>query len=256
MGKGLIRLAVAVAVVGLLIGGSRRYGLDAEPAMAAFRDLRDRLGFWATPIYVLAHTITLALCLPSAVFFEAGASLLFGFLPAVLCVFSAKILGASLSFWIGRAVFRSSKSAMDWARSSKYFHLLVRGVERDGWKFVLLARFSPIPSYVINYAMAATEVSFLIDFLLPTVIGSLPMILQNTSLGSLAGAAVASSTGPEKSKLSSYVFPLLGIGSSIMISLRIKKYSSGIAVAEELKSSSSSEIINGGQVDGKLKKSD
>lgn len=102
MGKGLIRLAVAVAVVGLLIGGSRRYGLDAESAMAAFRDLRDRLGFWAIPIYALAHTITLTLCLPSAVFFEAGASLLFGFLPAVLCVFSAKILAASLSFWIGR----------------------------------------------------------------------------------------------------------------------------------------------------------
>jgi membrane protein DedA with SNARE-associated domain len=60
------------------------------------------------PVYVGIHTITLAFCLPYAVFFEAGASLLFGFLPAVLCVFSAKLLGASLSFWIGRYFKMSS----------------------------------------------------------------------------------------------------------------------------------------------------
>ncbi|KAJ6838383.1 uncharacterized protein M6B38_320505 [Iris pallida] len=246
MGKGTFRAAAAIAAIFLAVGAARRYGLlfDGEAALEAFRGLSERLGLWAIPIYVAAHTVTLALCLPYAVFFKAGASLLFGFLPAVACVFSAKLLGASLSFWIGRAVFRSSKSARDWAQSSKYFHLLARGVERDGWKFVLLARFSPLPSYVINYALAATEVGFLIDFLLPTVIGCLSMILQNTSLGSLAGAAVASSTGGKKSQLSSYLFPLLGIASSILISLRIKKYSSGIGVSEDLKSASSKESVD------------
>ncbi|XP_039124706.1 uncharacterized protein LOC120261092 [Dioscorea cayenensis subsp. rotundata] len=245
MANGVVRLGAAAAVVvALAIGASRRYGWDGEAALAAFRGIKDRLGFWAIPIYVGAHTLTLALCLPSAVFFEAGASLLFGFLPAILCVFAAKVLGASLSFWIGRAVFRSSKSAMEWAKRSKYFHLLARGVERDGWKFVLLARFSPLPSYVINYAMAATEVGFLIDFLLPTVIGCLPMILQNTSIGSLAGAAVASSSGPQKSRVSSYLFPLLGITSSVIISLRIKKYSSEFVMDAELNSSSPSNAID------------
>ncbi|CAL9762516.1 unnamed protein product [Musa acuminata subsp. burmannicoides] len=55
-----------------------------------------------------------------------------------------------------RAIFGSSKSAAEWAHSSRYFHLLARGVERNGWRFVLLARFSPLPSYVINYGLAAT----------------------------------------------------------------------------------------------------
>lgn len=32
----------------------------------------------------------------------SGASILFGFLHALLCVFSAKVLAASFSFWIGR----------------------------------------------------------------------------------------------------------------------------------------------------------
>lgn len=131
-----------------------------------------------------------------------------------------------------RLLFRSSNSATQWAHGNKYFHVLSRGVERDGWKFVLLARFSPIPSYVINYALAATNVRFLKDFFMPTVLGCLPMILQNTSIGSLAGAAVASSTGSQsnKSKIWSYAFPMMGIISSIIISLRIKRYSSSISI--------------------------
>lgn len=151
------------------------------------------------------------------------------------------ILTGIFPFVLFRAVFRNSKSAMGWVQRSKYFHLLARGVERDGWRFVLLARFSPLPSYVINYALAATKVGFLIDFLLPTVVGCLPMILQNTSIGSLAGVAVASSTSSKKSQIYSYLFPLLGIVSSILISLKIKKYSSGFAVAEEVNQSLSSE---------------
>ncbi|KAK9117761.1 hypothetical protein Sjap_016708 [Stephania japonica] len=229
-------VAVGIIVAIIILRGAavkQYYGFDKDSALQHLRNLSDRLGFWAIPLYVLSHTLTLALCLPYAVFFEAAASLLFGFFPAVLCVFSAKILGASLSFSIGRLIFRRSTSAMEWAQRNKYFHVLARGVERDGWKFVLLARFSPIPSYVINYALAATKVGFLVDFLIPTVVGCLPMILQNTSIGSLAGAAVASVSGSQKSHFLSYLFPVLGIGSSVLISFRIKKYSSEITMDDK-----------------------
>ncbi|XP_076889276.1 uncharacterized protein LOC143539986 isoform X1 [Bidens hawaiensis] len=233
----LLLTAAAVVLLGVVaslkINGSP--SVNKESIIEFFRHVSDRLGNWAIPVYVLIHTVSIALCLPYAVFFEAGASLLFGFVPALICVFSAKVLGASLSFWIGRLVFRSSSSATRWAHENRYFNVLSKGVERDGWKFVLLARFSPIPSYIINYALAATDVRFLKDFMAPTVIGGLPMILQNTSIGSLAGAAVATSTGSEsnQSKIWSYVFPMLGISSSILISLRIKKYSSGISIDDE-----------------------
>ncbi|CAO2831108.1 unnamed protein product [Amaranthus hypochondriacus] len=224
-GVGII--AVAAIITGKKL--SKNYGLDKDALMEVFKRLSDELGIWAIPAYVGVHTLTLALCLPSAVFFEAAASILFGFFPAVLCVFSAKVLAASLSFWIGRLIFMSSSSAKQWVQSNKHFHVLAKGVEQDGWKFVLLARFSPVPSYVINYAMAATKVRYFVDFLLPTVIGCLPMILQNTSIGSLAGAAVASASGSQKSKLSSYIFPLIGIMSSILISFRIRTYSKSIS---------------------------
>ena len=89
-----------------------------------------------------------------------------------------------------------------------------------------------MPSYVINYTLAATDVRFLLDFLLPTAIGCLPMILQNTSIGSLAGAAVATASGSKKSQIWSYIFPVVGILSSVVISLRIKKYSTQVSVSE------------------------
>ncbi|XWS44548.1 hypothetical protein CRYUN_Cryun15aG0055500 [Craigia yunnanensis] len=264
MGKWLrIGALVAAIAIAKRYGGYLGLGLDKDAALRLFQQWSDRLGIWAIPLYVALHTLTLSLCLPYAVFFEAGASLLFGFFPAVLCVFSAKLLGASLSFWIGRLVFRSSSSAMDWVLRNKYFHLLSRGVERDGWRFVLLARFSPMPSYVINYALAATKVGFVVDFLLPTVVGGLPMILQNTSIGSLAGAAVASASRSEKSMVWSYILPLLGIVSSILISLKIKKYSTDITLDESssgdhIKSCNnvdSSQTSNGREGSNGLKKS-
>ncbi|KAK7374941.1 hypothetical protein VNO80_08384 [Phaseolus coccineus] len=221
-------LAVAAAVWRGWQGG----GWDREASFRLAREWSEKLGIWAIPLYVSLHTISISLCLPSAIFFETAAPLLFGFLPSVLCVFSAKILAASLSFSIGRLVFRSSSSAMEWAKRNRYFHMISTGVERDGWKFVLLARFSPVPSYVINYTLAATEVRFLLDFILPTAVGCLPMILQNTSIGSLAGAAVATASGSKKSQIWSYFFPVVGILSSVLISLRIKKYSTQVSVAE------------------------
>lgn len=146
----------------------------------------------------------------------------------VICSFHICLLPFSHTFYVLRFVFKSSSTATAWAQRNKYFHILSRGVERDGWKFVLLARFSPIPSYVINYALAATEVRFVVDFLFPTVIGCLPMILQNASVGSLAGMAVASVAGKQKTQVWAYVFPVLGVLSSVLISVRIKKYSAGI----------------------------
>lgn len=235
MGKrGRFGIAALIVVgVAIYIVISRVYGGDKQAIMEGFHDLFTKMGIWAMPTYVIIHTITLALCLPYAVFFEAGAALLFGFFRGVLCVFSAKMLGASLSFWLGRALFRSSSSAMAWVQRNKYFHILSKGVARDGWRFVLLARFSPVPSYVINYGLAATDVRFFVDFLIPTVVGCIPMILQNTSIGSLTNAAVSSDSRSGKSQLSSYLFPLLGITSSVLISLRIKKYSSEINILDD-----------------------
>ncbi|OAP17903.1 hypothetical protein AXX17_AT1G40650 [Arabidopsis thaliana] len=70
------------------------------------------------------------------------------------------------------------------------------------------------------------------------------MILQNASVGSLAGMAVASVAGKQKSQVWGYVFPVLGILSSVLISLRIKKYSAGITEASSDTSANSSSLAS------------
>ena len=97
-------IAAAVGVVAILREVSKKYGWEKEAGVRVLGEWSEQLGIWAIPLYVLIHALTIALCLPYAIFFEAVAAILFGFLPAVLCVFAAKLLGASLSFWIGRYV--------------------------------------------------------------------------------------------------------------------------------------------------------
>ncbi|KAG6426668.1 hypothetical protein SASPL_110895 [Salvia splendens] len=94
--------------------------------------------------------------------------------------------------------------------------------------FLLDSHLYPPMSQTMHWLLLPTNVGFLVDFLLPTVIGCMPMILQNTSFGRLASAAVGPESGSQKSEVWSYLFPLRGISSSVLISLRIKKYSTDI----------------------------
>lgn len=105
MGRKMMAAAGAMIVVGVSVWVMRNSSSSSSSKdyiMKVMSEMRDWMGFWAIPAYVALHTLTLALCLPYAVFFEAGASILFGFFPALLCVFSAKILAASVSFFLGR----------------------------------------------------------------------------------------------------------------------------------------------------------
>ena len=112
MGRGWWwKVAVLAVVVAVVWRGWQVGGLEKESAFNFVREWSEKLGIWAIPLYVSLHTVSIALCLPSAIFFETAAPLLFGFLPSVFCVFSAKILAASLSFSIGRFTLSSSLTA-------------------------------------------------------------------------------------------------------------------------------------------------
>ena len=75
---------------------------SAAAMVESFRAVCEGLGPWGLPLYVLFHALLISFCLPYALILEAGAAYLFGFLRGIVCVFCAKVLAASLSFWIGR----------------------------------------------------------------------------------------------------------------------------------------------------------
>lgn len=88
---------------GLYIAIRNAYGGNKQAMMDDFHVVAERLGPSAMPVFVFVHTLAIALCFPYAIVFEAAAAFLFGFLRGVLCVFSAKVMGAALAFWIGRS---------------------------------------------------------------------------------------------------------------------------------------------------------
>jgi len=58
-------------------------------------------------------------------------------------------------------------------------------MEGDGWKFALMLRLSPIPSWLNTYGLAAFGKITFRDFFLATILGSIPMVIQNVSGGAL-----------------------------------------------------------------------
>jgi len=105
MGNGakLGLLGLVVTTGGLYVAIQNACGGDKQVMMNGFHLMAERLGSYAMPVFVFVHTIAIALCFPYAIVFEAAAAFLFGFLRGVLCVFSAKVMGAALAFWIGRS---------------------------------------------------------------------------------------------------------------------------------------------------------
>lgn len=133
--------------------------------------------------FILSHTTAVTLFFPGAILFELFAGFAFGFWRGVLCVALAKLLGALMGFSLGRSVFHA------WGRhlvdSSPRWRALFRNVGDDGFRFALLLRLSPLPSYVNTYGLAVTTISYR-HFVAATICGSLPFIINNVFMGTMA----------------------------------------------------------------------
>jgi uncharacterized membrane protein YdjX (TVP38/TMEM64 family) len=150
-------------------------------------------GPWAPLYYCLAHSLFIALAFPATLAFETAAGVVFGGLKqGVAIVTAAKILGAALGFVLGRTLLRSTLGAR--AKAHPRFGAIYEGISERGWVFVALLRLSPLPSWMNNYGLAATNVRFFPDFIVPTSLASLPCIVQNVLAGLALGEAVGVAT--------------------------------------------------------------
>lgn len=222
---GVPRRALAVAAVGsaLLVPrfvDTRAFAEQAQAWVAA-------QGPWAPVALVGIHAVALALCFPFAIAFEVLAGALFGVRVGTAVVMAAKTAGASMAFLLARAIFKpkpnaaaggkDSKTKMKKSASAMMLSSVARGVERDGWKFVFLARLSPLPSYSLNYGLAATNIHFG-AFLLATVMGQSLFVWQNVSMGH---AVVQASTSDAWTIAKRWSIPIL---SSILIARKVASY--------------------------------
>lgn len=183
----IIRLLLITAVVALIaVGMTFRDDLSIGGVERALDDL----GAWAPLAFMVAYAIATVAFLPGLILTIAG-GVLFGPMFGTLYSLTGATVGATLAFLVSRYV------ASDWveARVGGRLERLVKGVEREGWRFVAFTRLVPIfPFNLLNYALGLTKIR-LLEFVIATYICMAPGAFAYTWVGHAGAETVAGGRG-------------------------------------------------------------
>lgn len=159
--------------------------------------------------------IIIALCgvLPaSSAAFGSGA--LYGIWQGFILSAIATLIGAFISFYLSRSIFRSyiEKILKRSTRMQKLDHLL----HLDGWKLVCLLRISPImPFALTSYALGLTSIS--VRAYLIGTLASLPALFGYVVMGHIASTEVTSLQTQHIASIKHLLLAVAFIGTGILI---------------------------------------
>ena len=169
-------------------------------------------------IFAFVYVVWVSCLLPGS-----WLSMLSGFLYGVwlgsLIVFIGALIGAHLTFYLGRTFLK------EWAQTKvsnfPKIQIIEKAVKREGLRVILLTRLSPLfPFGLLNFTYGLSEVRVL-DFTLG-MIGILPGTILYCSLGSLA--LKVSNFGDVlsgRSDTGTFIWSLISIFSTILVVMLI-----------------------------------
>lgn len=137
-------------------------------------------------LFVILYVVLATLLFPSTLISVTG-GVLFGPVWGTLYIQLSAILSAALAFLIARNLMA------EWVemRIGKELRKLKEGVEKEGWRFVLLLRIVPgLPFTILNYALGLTKIR-LLHFLSVTFVCILPRVIFYAYAGDTGKRAVA-----------------------------------------------------------------
>jgi uncharacterized membrane protein YdjX (TVP38/TMEM64 family) len=216
----LPRLAIAIIVIGAVVaffavGPSEAEILSQQAAWKAA--VRENL-LLALAIFFVAEVILVGLSIPMATALSVLAGVLFGRWLGTGIVSFASTFGALLAMLTARYVIGHSirRRLMAKPRWQAALAKLDRGVERDGWFYLLLIRMTPVfPFFVVNLGMGLTRIRTW-TYAWATQLGMLPMTFVVVSAGAEVGEV---SSFRELASLER-LWPLMALA-AIPLSLRI-----------------------------------
>lgn len=136
----------------------------------------------AWPVFVACFAIAVIGMIPGWLFMVAG-GYLFGATMGGILSFIANLIGSVAAFYLAKTYARQ------WIRNridhSSKFHGFDRVVSRSGFQTVMFARLALLPNNLINYVCGITDMR-LLDFVLGTCIGILPILIANVLIGASA----------------------------------------------------------------------
>ena len=146
--------------------------------------------------YAATHAAAVVVCFPATILFEIAAGFAFGIYQGALVAWAAKVFAAIVTFLVSSGFARQalSSAGLEEAASRAFsaepsLARLAQSVEREGARYTLLARLSPIPSWLNNYGLAFAGVRFG-DYVPATALATLPAVLTHVYAGSLLSSLI------------------------------------------------------------------
>jgi len=149
--KALILLAFIVGAI-YVIKFTPIKGYLTQEALGSFLE---KAGIWAPIVYVVVYMAGVCLFVPGTILTGLGGAI-FGAYWGFLYVWIGAMLGASVSFWIGRTLGRDFAASLIGDKLRKYD----LAIEHNGFATVLYLRLIYFPFTPMNFGMGLTKVRF------------------------------------------------------------------------------------------------
>lgn len=173
---------VAVVVVARLAGLSEYISLDG---LGRLQGWIDGFGAAAPLVFIAIYAVATVAFLPGTPL-SLLAGLVFGPVFGALWTVTGATIGATLAFLVGRYAARGLVEG--WTANSERIKKLDEGVERQGWRMLLITRLVPVfPFNLQNYAYGITKIGLGTYVLLTAV-----CIIPGAAAFTFAGGSLAS----------------------------------------------------------------
>jgi uncharacterized membrane protein YdjX (TVP38/TMEM64 family) len=191
---GLIFRLILVAVLVVAIS-SLAFHREFLEAARLERELQ-RFGRWAPLLFVGLYALSTVLFVPGSLLTVVGGAP-FGPVWGTLWSLTGATLGATFAFLTARYV------ASDWVSRTAGERLarVIRGVEKEGWRFVAFVRLVPLfPFNLVNYAFGLTRIR-LAEYVLTSAVCMAPGAIVYTYIGYAGREAAAGTAGAIRKSL-------------------------------------------------------
>lgn len=172
--KAIILAIGLFCIIATVIGIALLSGIDRSQLQLWLQ----QMGIWAPVLYILIYSIATICILPSTPLNLTGGAI-FGSVWGTVWTSIAAILAAVLAFGFSRTIGRSlveRKLAGKWES-------IDREMQQGGFFYMFAIRLLPlIPYGIVNFAAGLTSIKFR-DYLLGTLLGTVPGILPFVMMG-------------------------------------------------------------------------
>lgn len=145
-----------------------------------FQEYLNGIGAWSWVVYVwLVMLEVLIAFIPGWFVYPVGGAI-FGLWPTIILVTIGNLIGASVSFWIGRKWGTQLLHKFIAEKTTRQFDSYM---DRHGILAVFLLKVNPVTSLdILNYVAGASPIKFW-KFTIANILGILPMIIFSAVLG-------------------------------------------------------------------------